>query len=90
MEQQPHLGYKYDFEIFIESIKIEYKLPFNFKILFKRGNKQNELDKTFKYDPTSSNDLILNESFTISCIMKPEDSTKKINFSKPNFSEKKI
>jgi len=87
---QNNIGYKYDFEISILSMKIEYKLPFNFRLMFKRGNKQNEIEKTFKYDPNSNTEVSINENFTLTCIMKPEiESVEKIDFSNPQFSEKK-
>jgi len=87
MKNEASTGYKYDFEIKINSMKIEYKLPFNFRLLCKRGNKQTEIDKTFKYDPTSNREVNINETFNISCIMKPE--TEKFDFSNPLFAEKK-
>jgi hypothetical protein len=40
----------YQFHLLIDSIKIEYKIPFNFKIILKGNNKNYEIDKTFKYD----------------------------------------
>lgn len=91
MEQiSSNIGYKYDFEIIVQSIKIEYKMPFNFKLLFKRGNRQTELEKTFKYDPQNNKELTLNENFTVTCIMKPLfDDPKKFRFAKPEYTEKK-
>jgi hypothetical protein len=40
----------YEFQLLIDSIKIEYKIPFNFRILLKGNNRNYEIDKTFKYD----------------------------------------
>jgi len=67
------LGYQYEFDIHIISIKIEYKSQFNFKILIKRGNKQNEIDRIFKYHPDLDNEIPINEEFSIVSVLNPID-----------------
>ena len=65
------LGYQFEFDIQIISIKIDYKSQFNFKILIKRGNKQNEIDRIFKYNPYLDNEIPINEEFSIISILNP-------------------
>jgi len=67
------LGYQYEFDIQIISIKIEYKTQFNFKILIKRGNKQKEIDRIFKYNPYLEKEIPINEEFSIVSILNPID-----------------
>jgi len=65
------LGYQYEFDIQIISIKIDYKSQFNFKILIKRGNKQNEIERIFKYNPYLENEIPINEEFSIVSVLNP-------------------
>ena len=65
------LGYQFEFDIQIISIKIDYKSQFNFKILIKRGNKQNEIDRIFKYNQYLDNEIPINEEFSIVSVLNP-------------------
>lgn len=65
------LGYQFEFNIQIISIKIDYKTQFNFKILIKRGNKQNEIERIFKYNPYLDNEIPINEEFSIVSVLNP-------------------
>lgn len=69
------LGYQFEFDIQIISIKIDYKAQFNFKILIKRGSKQNEIDRIFKYNPYLDNEIPINEEFSIVSVLNPMENS---------------
>lgn len=55
---------KLNFELNIHSIKIDYKIPFNFKLLLKGNNQNIEFDKIYKYD-CSENFIEINEKISL-------------------------
>ncbi len=54
---------KIRFEILVESVTAEYKSPFTFKIMFKKGGITCESLKQFKYINGSRTDIKVNEKF---------------------------
>ncbi len=83
------LGYQFEFDIQIISIKIDYKAQFNFKVLIKRGNKQNEIDRIFKYNPYLDNEIPINEEFSIVSVLNPMENSN-FNFNKNRVFHDKI
>jgi hypothetical protein len=65
------IGYQYEFEICLISIKIDYKSQFNFKVLIKRGNISNDINRILKYDPYLDHEVPVNEEFSIVSVLNP-------------------
>lgn len=85
------IGYQYEFNINVISIKIDYSSQFSFKIQIKRGNKQNEIDTIFKFDPylDDNDEIPINEEFSIVSILNPKENSN-FNFqTNRDFHEKK-
>lgn len=84
-----NLGYQYEFDINLISIKFEYKSPFNFKILISRGSNQNEINKIFKYDTYFPGYIPIMEEFSIVSVLNPKDYITFDFTNIPVYSEKK-